>query len=610
MSKNSGMKNQEVSALHNIASAYKHSGNYNNAIQNLNDALSLSLELNNLKLIRSCYLELYENYNKLGDNANSKKNYDLFTVFDNKIKEQRIKNIESETQEKVAIAEAEKNQTQKELISRTEELRSAEDSLKAEEERNMRKQMQDQMQIDLLEKENQLKESAFREQQAKLKLSKTIRNFFIGGFVLIVLFLAFAFRQYTLIKKSHKKLAEQNAKILNQKEEIKEQSKQLEKLSIVASETDNAVLITDANGDFEWVNDAYTKIFGYTFDQLINERSKNIIGPNTQPEVEKIIKKAIKKKETISFEYQTDKRTGENIWVQATITPILDVNKNIKKLVAIDSEISELKKAEQEITRQKEQITDSILYAERIQQAVLPPDEFISDVLPDHFIFFKPRDIVSGDFYWMRKIKNFVVIVVADCTGHGVPGAFMSMLGITFLNDIIVKSRFDTADELLNRLRKRVKKALRQTGTDSEAKDGMDLSLCIIDMEFLQMQFSGAFNSLYLIRKKELIEFKADRQPIAIYIKEKDFTNHEAQLQKGDCIYMSSDGFEDQMGGPNGKKFLRRRFKELLIENSTYPMVKQKVILDQTLTSWQNPDDESEMKYKQVDDILVFGVRV
>jgi serine phosphatase RsbU (regulator of sigma subunit) len=273
------------------------------------------------------------------------------------------------------------------------------------------------------------------------------------------------------------------------------------------------------------------------------------------------------------------------------------------------------------VTTQKQELTDSINYAQRIQAAVLPHKEYLDEVMPEYFVLFKPRDIVSGDFYWVREVKHYLVVAVADCTGHGVPGAFMSMLGITLLNEQVGKSRFDRPGEILNRLRKKVKETLAQEGLDEEQKDGMDMALAIIDRDNLEMQYAGAFNPLFLIRNRlvdgkefeglpslenddyRLIEFKADRQPIAIHSIETDFTTRVIPLKKGDTLYLFSDGFADQIGGPRAKKFLSRNFKRYLLEIQAGTMEQQHKQLDDTLEQWREG-------YEQVDDILVMGIRI
>ncbi|MCK4661320.1 MAG: tetratricopeptide repeat protein [Bacteroidales bacterium] len=256
------------------------------------------------------------------------------------------------------------------------------------------------------------------------------------------------------------------------------------------------------------------------------------------------------------------------------------------------------------ITIQKEEITDSIKYAKRIQTAVLPDENTVKQVLSEHFVLFKPKDIVSGDFYWMIQKEDKIILVAADCTGHGVPGAFMSMLGISFLNEIIIKHKITTASEILNKLRTYVKETLGQTGETGEAKDGMDIALCIFDYKNMKLQYSGAYNPLYIIRNSELLETKADKMPIGIHIKEKEsFTNHDININKGDAIYMFSDGYADQFGGENESKFKTKPFKDLLINIQNESMSKQKEILDKTIEDWKG-------NLEQIDDITVIGIRI
>jgi len=270
----------------------------------------------------------------------------------------------------------------------------------------------------------------------------------------------------------------------------------------------------------------------------------------------------------------------------------------------VQKRTAEIERQRDEIEEKNKNITDSILYASRIQTAVLPPDEFIDEALPEHFILFKPRDIVSGDYYWMTQKGNKTVVAVADCTGHGVPGAFMSMLGVAFLNEIVNRAEELTASNILNELRDNVKTSLRQTGKKDEAKDGMDIALCVLDLNKKCLQYAGAYNPLYLLRDNELLQFKADRMPIGIYYKEKQsFTNHIVDLQDNDVIYLFSDGYVDQFGGENGKKFLHKQFKDLIIEVHKKSLDEQKQILNSTLEEWMG-------QHEQVDDILIMGFKI
>jgi serine phosphatase RsbU (regulator of sigma subunit) len=260
-----------------------------------------------------------------------------------------------------------------------------------------------------------------------------------------------------------------------------------------------------------------------------------------------------------------------------------------------------------EIQHQKKEIEDSILYAKRIQNAILPPRKIFRNLLPENFILFKPRDIVSGDFYWAAEKNNIIYYAAADCTGHGVPGAFMSMLGISFLNDIIRTSTGELkASEILDLLKTKIIEALHQTGEAHEAKDGMDIAFCKINPKKMKLEFAGAFNPLFLVRNNEIITYEADRMPIGIYdfsTPEEKFTNNVIELNKGDALYTFSDGYIDQFGGPKDKKFMLGRLKKIILEMQELPMEQQRQKLDDAIMDWMT-------NYEQIDDILVMGTKI
>ena len=261
-----------------------------------------------------------------------------------------------------------------------------------------------------------------------------------------------------------------------------------------------------------------------------------------------------------------------------------------------------------EVEAQKKEMTDSIQYAQRIQRILLPEESFINEILNDYFILFKPRDIVSGDFYWINAKSNKTIAVVADCTGHGVPGAFMSLLGITFLNSIVQDDNLQ-ADKILNQLRDQVIKSLRQTGKELENKDGMDMAMCIIDWENSTIEYAGANISLILLRSTplsahELIEIRADRMPIGLFGTEiKPFTQHVVPIMPGDSFYMFSDGYCDQFGGPELKKYKKKNLTKLLSEIHSLSMTEQKKKIKQNLNDWKGD-------LPQVDDILMMGIKI
>lgn len=249
-------------------------------------------------------------------------------------------------------------------------------------------------------------------------------------------------------------------------------------------------------------------------------------------------------------------------------------------------------------------ITDSIQYAKRIQEAVLTPVEDIEKHFADSFILFRPRDIVSGDFYWSTLKGNKTLIAAADCTGHGVPGAFMSMLGTTFLSEITVGGRIPGAASILDKLRNNVITALRQQGKEGEAQDGMDIALCIIEDHEGKMNFAGANNPLYYIRDGEIHIIKGDRMPIGIHINAgSPFTDHTMKIEKDDAFYIFSDGMADQFGGPDNKKLKNAAMQQLLLSVSRHPFARQKELIEKAFDEWMGENE-------QVDDILLIGFRV
>jgi len=280
------------------------------------------------------------------------------------------------------------------------------------------------------------------------------------------------------------------------------------------------------------------------------------------------------------------------------------------------------------VVKQKEELESSIHYARRIQMALLPSETILSENLKNYFILFKPRDIVSGDFYWMTKKENRLYIVAADCTGHGVPGAFMSLLGMSFLDEIIDKERSPRADYILGELRLHVTESLKQSGGDDEAKDGMDMALLVIDYNTNRVEFSGAYNPCFRVRKLSEEDQKrytdsdsempdgsmtngnylletiyASKMPIGISSRmNEDFVFYDWALEKGVSYYLFSDGYIDQFGGTNGRKFMKKNFKRLILEIQDYPMKKQKEILEERLKEWMG-------QMPQIDDILVMGIR-
>lgn len=271
------------------------------------------------------------------------------------------------------------------------------------------------------------------------------------------------------------------------------------------------------------------------------------------------------------------------------------VNERTAEVVEKNKELDEINK----------DITASIRYAKRIQDAILPPDDFVKRTLPNTFILFKPKDIVSGDFYWMENKKDVVIFAAVDCTGHGVPGAFMSIVGHNLLDRVVGEQKITQPARILDELNKSISDTLRQTDLeDNTVRDGMDISICSLNRNTGILEFAGAYNPLWLIRNGELVEVKANKFPIGNSKagENNKFTNHEITLEKGDTLYIFSDGYSDQFGGPQGKKFKASALKQLLLSSQHLNMESQRDLLDSTIEKWRG-------HHEQVDDILVIGTR-
>ncbi len=279
--------------------------------------------------------------------------------------------------------------------------------------------------------------------------------------------------------------------------------------------------------------------------------------------------------------------------------------------VQVQERTAQIEHQKQEIEQQNKDIVDSIKYAERIQRAILPSDKKFKSLLPESFVFFKPRDIVSGDFYWIESLmttnenpRQLVVYATADCTGHGVPGAFVSIVGNNFLNLSKTNQDVNSPADALDFLNQGVNRAFNAASNETMIRDGMDIALCALDLDKMKMQYAGAKNPLYLIRDGELITYKADKHPIG-YVGDdfSKFSDHEINLQKGDLLYTFSDGFADQFGGERGKKYKYKQFKEFLLSISHLPMEEQQKKVSEEFETWMGD-------FEQLDDVLVIGVRI
>ena len=527
-----------------LGMCYFFSTDFYNANVCLQKAINSSAKAKEPEITRDCY----QNYSQILQAGNeyerALKYYQLYLhVRDSLLLSKRMK--EQELVQKQNIAE--KNEKDQRLNIASEDMKDLE--LKQSKLENQRKQQE----IELLKNQQDLKDAAHKQQQ--LEQQKRLQELEIER------------------KNRIAELQQRELQSLQQQKEIQgiklkknelEQAERRREIRLLVKEKQNQQqkieIQTGQERFYKWVFGLFIFIFllvliGFLYSRRINK-----------------------------------KISKQKLLLEETYHHLEDKNK----------EISAIKDM---IEQKNESITASIMYARRIQNAILPPEDIFAACFADSFVHYKPRDIVSGDFYWAKQLGNKIVLAVADCTGHGVPGAFMSMLGVALLNEISGHKNI-SSDYILHELRDRVKSSLRQTGKTVETKDGMDIALCLIDMDNLHLEFSGAYSPIFIIRNGELKEVKGDRMPIGIHLKEREtFTKIEMQLEKDDQLYLFSDGYVSQFGGDKGQTFKSKNFKELLLSIHNKPMEEQNQQLDESYNNWRG-------NHPQVDDILIVGVKI
>ena len=294
---------------------------------------------------------------------------------------------------------------------------------------------------------------------------------------------------------------------------------------------------------------------------------------------------------------------GERV-MQVNAIPEYDEHEKIESVLLVSHDITERKLIELEIKSKNKKINDSINYAQRIQGAILPNNEIINRVLPDSFIMYKPRDVVSGDFPWFTQIGDDIYIAAVDCTGHGVPGALISLIGYFILNDVIRGRKISDPGQILDLMDAEVTKTLRQDQEDSKSKDGMDIALCKINLKKNEVEYAGAHRPLYYMDAGEMVEIKGNKFAIGggRYRNQTDFTTTNIKVKKGDSIFFCSDGFPDQFGGPDNRKFGSKRTRELVAELHSGNMKQVHTQIDNVWEKWKGDE-------KQTDDLLMIGIK-
>lgn len=333
-------------------------------------------------------------------------------------------------------------------------------------------------------------------------------------------------------------------------------------------------------------------------------RRLDVINKDLSQKLEEPRKSSFNAKSKVSQLIDTEALVVEQRKLEQQQKELTDRNKQLWDMsLSIEKERKHIQTIKNEIEKEHKAVTDSISYAKLIQNAVLPSQEILQESFADVFLFWRPKNIVSGDFYWMKRIGDTVIFTVADCTGHGVPGAFMSMLGVALLNEVCTEQGEKAMPaQILEEMRRKIISTLRQTNDVNEQKDGMDMALCVLSIPNKKLYFSGANNGMYFVRGTELTEYKPIKNPIAIYPRMKDFVTHEIDVQHGDYIYMFSDGYADQFSDTDKGKFTSKRFRELLVKINTKTKVasEQAALLNENLIQWRG-------NHAQLDDILVGG---
>ncbi len=352
-------------------------------------------------------------------------------------------------------------------------------------------------------------------------------------------------------------------------------------------------------------NDTLLNVLGYSREEVLSMKVPQFYHPSEIDKVKENLNSFFEMGNIIHTDFLLLKKDGSTLEVSLRFTAITDDNGNRLYSNAVWRDVSELKETQRALEESKliieqknESILASINYAKRIQKAILPPAKMVNAYMKNSFILYKPKDVVAGDFYWMEKIEDTLLFAAADCTGHGVPGAMVSVVCNNALNRAVREFRLLNPGYILDKAREIVLQEFERS--EDEVKDGMDIALCSIQDSFLS--YSGAHNPLWLIRNGELRELEADRQPIGNFIKPTPFKTHQLELKKKDVIYIFSDGYVDQFGGPDGKKFKKKQLKKLLTSIHSKPMEEQKELLEARFEEWRG-------ELSQIDDVCVIGYR-
>jgi PAS domain S-box-containing protein len=428
--------------------------------------------------------------------------------------------------------------------------------------------------------------------------------------------------QYTYVKKDGKKIYLEttgrnllddpaingiilNSRDITERKRAEKEERMKSKMQSLSENSPDLIIRLNTRGQFFYANPVSQSYIGLDPNELLNTRIKDLEIEETLVNFFNASIQEIKKNnEQINEEITIPTaKLGERIM---NFKGIPEFNENeLETILFVGHDITEAKRIEMEIQKKNKQITDSINYAQRIQTSILPDTTIVQEYLPKSFIFYEPRDVVSGDFPWFFKKEDILFISAVDCTGHGVPGALLSFIGYFQLNNIVDHNKNYTAAQVLDKLHFGVRSTLKQDRFDAEARDGMDIAMCRIDKKKQELQYAGAHRPLYLLRDGELTQYKGNRKAIGGIPHrkkaEKDFVNHVIQYKEGDKIFFFTDGLPDQIGGPDKRKYTPKRVRENIVENSELSMQQFSSFFSSDYRKWKKNN-------KQIDDVLLIGI--
>lgn len=433
--------------------------------------------------------------------------------------------------------------------------------------------------------------------------------------------------QYTYIKKDGKKIFLEttgrnllhdpalhgiiiNSQDITERKRAEKEERMRSRMQSLSENSLDMIIRLNTMEQFFYANPVVEDYFGRKPDEIINKRVKEVNMPAAFSDyfsktIENIKATPKKQNAQITIPIQIGKVTSERIMSIDAIPEFADNETELETILFVGHDISEAKRIEREIQEKNKKIEDSINYAQRIQTAILPNNKLIREIFPKSFIYYQPRDIVSGDFPWMFVKNDNIYIAAVDCTGHGVPGALLSFIGYFTLNNVADHDNNFTAAQILDEVHQRVRTTLNQDRPDATARDGMDIAFCKINLKNRELQYAGAHRPLYFIRNDDFKEYKGNRKAIGgiphAKIPEKPFFNYKIKFRDGDRIFFFSDGITDQIGGPENKKYSSQRIREIIIKNYKFTMPQLNAAFIKDLKEWTGNN-------KQIDDVLLIGI--